>query len=91
LVELKQTILFREGGSWSRLEVSRLTRGLQTEVSGMDSKPEYLVLLGHYSKEEVLRAMMGGESFVVTQVTDARDSRLPWQLTPCFCMRRNAT
>lgn len=79
LRQLKTTVLFRKEGVWHREEVGRLVNGLMTEVSQHPENPEYLVLRGHYTKEETLRALIGGVAYTATQVTGADAPELPFK------------
>lgn len=75
----KMTVLFREGGSWDREEISRLTNNLNVQVTGMDAKPEYLVLEpGHFTKDKVLDAFWGGLAFTVTYISGTDDPAYPF-------------
>lgn len=73
---LKLTVLHRPGGSWDQHEVGRLINGLMTEVSRQQSHPEHLVLLGHFTNEQTLRAS-GGLGYTVTQVTGVGNAPFP--------------
>lgn len=73
---LQVTILHRPGGAWSQEEVSRLVNGLHTEVQYLGSRPEYLLVWGHYTKGQTLEAIMGGVAYATTQVTGV--DKLPW-------------
>lgn len=71
--ELKYTVLHRPNGVWHESEVARLIDGLPTEVSRLPKFPEYLILFGHFTKEETLKAIMGGVAYTATQVTGTKD------------------
>lgn len=75
---LKTTVLFRNGGTWPSLEIDRL--GNKLVVSGHPKCPEYLLVSGHYTKDEILEALWGGRSFTVSQVVGVES--LPF--TPAF-------
>jgi len=77
--KLKVTILHREGGTWHPSEVSRLVNGLMTEVSQQRDCPEYLLLFGHYTKEQTLEALLGGQAYTVSQVTGIDSKELPFR------------
>lgn len=66
---VKMTVLHRPNGQWYRLEISRLVGGLMTEASQRRDFPEYVILFGHYTKEQTLKALWGGEAYTATQVT----------------------
>lgn len=67
--KMKVTILHRPGGVWHNSEVGRLVEGLTTEASGHPQRPEYLMLFGHYTKEQTLRAIGGGVAYTVKPIT----------------------
>lgn len=67
--KLKTTVLYREDGTWLKVEVSRLVTCLITEVSQHPKHPEYLVLFGHYTKEKISEAIIGGLAYITLQVT----------------------
>ncbi len=75
---LKMTVLHRPGGTWDQLEVGRLVNGLKTEVSVHPLHPEYLVVFGHYTKEETLKVMWGGVAYTVTQIIGTDHKDLPF-------------
>lgn len=79
---LKMTILFRSGGTWNKLEVGRLINGLMTETSQHPQHPEHMILFGHHTKEETLKALLGGPAYTAEQVTGLHDPKLPF--TPSF-------
>lgn len=79
---LKMTILFRAGGTWTGMEVDRLMSGLMTETSGHPDHPEYVILLGHYTKPETLKALLGGQTYTAEQIVGLRNPKLPF--TPSF-------
>ncbi len=74
----KITVLYRKGGKWSDQEVGRLVGGLLIEVCSRGDFPEYLLLLGHFSKEQTLKVLMGGEAYTATQVTSTDSPDLPF-------------
>lgn len=76
--KLKTTVLHRQGGVWHQVEVGRLVSGLMTEVSQHPKHPEHLVLFGHYTKEETLRALLGGQAYTALQVTGTDSKELPF-------------
>jgi hypothetical protein len=76
--KLKTTVLYREGGTWDRIEVGRLVNGLKTEVSQHQKHPAYLVLFGHYTKEQTLQALLGGQAYTAIQVIGADSKELPF-------------
>ena len=75
---LKMTVLCREGGTWHQAEVEKLVRGLTTEVSKNPKYPEYLVLFGHHTKAETLRALGGGQAYTATEVIGMDNKDLPF-------------
>lgn len=77
--EAKLTVLHRPDGTWGGEEVSRLVSRLMTDVCGHPRQPEYIILLGHYTKEEALAAIMGGQSFTATQVIGVDNKTLPFR------------
>lgn len=70
---IKMTVLHRPGGQWWTEEVARLTNGLMTEVSSHPRHPEDLILLGHYTKEQTLRAIGGGVAYTATPMTGTKE------------------
>lgn len=76
--KLEMTVLFRQGGTWSREEVSNITNGLMTQVSSHPQHPEYLVLFKHFTKAKALEAHGGGLAFTATQVTGVQNKDLPF-------------
>jgi hypothetical protein len=54
-----------------------------TEASQRSDHPEYVVLYGHYTKEQTLRALGGGMAYTATQVTGADDPRIPFPTGFC--------
>lgn len=79
LRELKLTVLHRPGGFWNKVEVSRLCDGLMTEVYGHPQHPEHLILRGHFTKEQTLKALLGGIAYTATQVTGIKNEALPFR------------
>ncbi len=77
--ELKTTVLYREGGQWHPEEVNRLVNGLMTEASQLPAKPEYVILFGHHTKDETLKALLGGVTYTATQVTGLDNPELPFR------------
>ena len=75
---VKMTVLRRNGGKWHLLEVNRLVVGLKTEASQHPQYSEYVVLFGHFSKEQALKALLGGEAFIATQVIGIQTKDLPF-------------
>ena len=75
--ELKLTILHRKGGAWHEQETSKLLK-LTPAIDGHQKHPEYIVLLGHFTKAQTLAALGGGQSYTVTQVVGARNEQLPF-------------
>ena len=75
---LKTTVLHRPDGVWYQLEVNRLVSGLMTEISQHPKHPEYLILWGHHTKEQALKAILGGVAFTATQVTGQNSPELPF-------------
>ncbi|MFZ2983747.1 MAG: hypothetical protein WA053_01550 [Minisyncoccia bacterium] len=75
---VKMTVLRRERHPWYQSEIGRLVNGLKTEVSGHSKHPEYLVVFGHYTKEQTLEALQGGWEYTATQVTGFHSPSLPF-------------
>ncbi len=80
--EMKITILYRQGGEWHPIEVSRLVSGLNTPCCEHPRHKEYLLLSGHYTKEKTLEVLLGGVAYTASQVTGLRNPQLPF--TPVF-------
>lgn len=84
---LKMTVLRREGGTWHRVEVSRLANGLMTEVTEHPHHPEYLILFGHHTKEAISKTLGDGQTYTVSAIVGADNKELPfasgfaWQST----------
>ena len=76
--QLKMTILYREGREWYLSEVAKLSNGLVTEVSGHPKHSEYLVLYEHHTKNEILKALGGGQAFTAVQIIGVKSSELPF-------------
>ncbi|MDD5464095.1 MAG: hypothetical protein PHP62_03020 [Candidatus Moranbacteria bacterium] len=76
--KVKMTILRREGGTWQTWEVSNLACGLMTEVSQHPQHPEFLVVFGHYTKEQTLKAHGGGLAYNAIEIIGISDPRLPF-------------
>ncbi|HBI33924.1 MAG TPA: hypothetical protein DEA43_04100 [Candidatus Moranbacteria bacterium] len=76
--KVKMTVLYRKGGTWQSCEVSRLADGLITEVSQHPKYPEYLIVFGHYTKEQTLVAHGGGLVYTATQITGIENKELPF-------------
>lgn len=75
---VKMTVLHRERHPWFQSEIGRLVNGLQTEVSGHLKHPEYLVVFGHFTKEQTLEALMGGWAYTATPITGFDSPSLPF-------------
>ena len=82
--EIQLTILHRPSGDWTSSESGRIVNGLMTEMEQHPQYPEYAILFGHYSKQDVLQALSGGVSFTALQVTGVEDERLPWRTRFCI-------
>jgi len=78
--KMKLTVLHRSGGVWDKREVGLLVNGLRTEASQLQKFPEYIVLFGHFTKEETLKATRGGQDYTATQITGGRNKDLPFPL-----------
>lgn len=81
LSPLPMTILAcMDGGIWSPLELSGLASILGTVVAVNHSKhPGYLIILGHYTKDQTVEALGSKSHLVVEQVSCFNDSeRLPF-------------
>ncbi len=75
---IKVTVLHRPGGVWRDKEILGLTDNLQAVVTGIATHPEYLILLGHHTKEATLQAIGGGFAYTATQVTGIDSPLLPF-------------
>ena len=71
---LKFTILHRPNG-WTLDEVSKLAANTRTYQSRI--KPEYLILLEHHSKDELLPII--GDNFTANEVVGLNNAEMPWQ------------
>lgn len=71
--KLKTTVLYREGGTWAQLEISRIVNHFTTSVTADPKHPEYLIVSGHHTKEQILGAILGGVAFTAKQVTGISD------------------
>ena len=69
--QIEFTVLSREGegACWHSIEIDRLTRNLVTEVYGVPSKPEHIILLGTWTKADALKAMIGAATRPRTKPT----------------------
>lgn len=76
--KLKMTVLYRKGGEWHHSEISKLVGGLGTEVNSHPKHSEYLILMGHYTKEQTLRAIGGGQAYTSIQVVGVDNKELPF-------------
>ena len=76
--KMKLTVLHRAGGKWHASEESKLANGLTPEVQSHPQYPEYLILVGHHTKEATLAAIGGGMAYTATQVVGASHEDLPW-------------
>lgn len=77
--DMRLTVLHRPNGTWSKLELGRLVNGLTTEACSHPKHPEDIIVYGHYSKDEVLGAILGGQVFTVKQVTGIENPELPFR------------
>jgi hypothetical protein len=77
--ELKLTVLHRPSGTWDKIEVSRFVGGLMTNVYSHPQHPEHLILHGHYTKEQTLKALLGGITYTATQVVGINNEALPFR------------
>lgn len=78
---LKSTVLFRAGGTWSAKEVADLTNlvGPESGVWCMPSEhPEYLILEGHFSNRSISRTLRGSLPYTVTRVIGNDEKDLPF-------------
>ena len=75
---LKMTVLHRKSGEWRHSEISKLTSGLRTEVSSHPKHPEYLILLGYYTKEQTLRVIGGGQAYTASNIVGIDNKELPF-------------
>lgn len=76
---LKLTILHRPEGVWHNSEVDKLVHGLFTELQQHPKHPEYLILFGHFTKEQTLEAIGGGIAYTAIQVTGIDSDKLPFR------------
>ena len=77
-LKIKMTILHRPGGVWDKIEIGRLATGLVTEVSQHHKHPEHIILFGHYTKKQTLKAILGGVQYSVEQITGVPNIKLPF-------------
>ncbi len=75
----KVTVLYRKSGTWSPVEVSRLVNALGTVASGLSSFPEYVLLMGDFTKEDTLRALGGGIAYTAKTVIGMDNLELPFK------------
>ena len=75
---LKMTILYRDGGEWHSSEIGKLKNGLMTEASGHPQHPEYLILLGHHTKEATLEVLGGGQAYTAIKIVGVDNRSLPF-------------
>jgi hypothetical protein len=78
--KMKLTVLHRAGGEWYPDETGRMVNGLMTEARQHPKHPEYVVLIGDFTKEETLKALGGGLAYTVTQVTGTQNEKLPFSI-----------
>jgi len=78
-LELKMTILYRPNGIWHPSETTKLVNNFMTALSEHPQHPEYLVIYGHYTKEETLNAIGGGVAYTATQITGLQNEELPFK------------
>ena len=76
------TMLRREGGIWLRSEIDRFASDLRVEVSVHPQHPEYIILFGHHTKDDTLKALGGGLTYTVTQIVGRKNKCLPFD--PAF-------
>lgn len=75
---IKLTVLCRKGGTWGQTEVFRLTDGLRANISIHPDHLECLIVFGHFTKEQTLKALGGGLDYTATQVTGIDNKDLPF-------------
>jgi hypothetical protein len=75
---LKLTVLHRPNHDWLPVEIERLKEGLQTVVSSDPEKTSFLVLFGHFTKEQALTVLGGAVEFTVAQITGVNSKELPF-------------
>ena len=78
--ELKSTVLFRPGGTWTDDEIERLTRVIKEgDAVWWDKKefPEYLVINGHYNRE-ITKALKGSPPYTATCVVGNDRTQVPF-------------
>lgn len=73
---VRTTVLFRKGGIWSEAERERLVRALKMGAYYQASMPEYLLLEGHYTDEEINSVCYDGLPYTV-------ETRIGWDNLPC--------
>ncbi len=76
--KMKMTLLHRPGGVWHESEVGWLVHKLNTVASHHLKHPEHLILWGHYTKDQTLAAIGGGQAYTATMITGVQDARLPF-------------
>ncbi|MBP9757246.1 MAG: hypothetical protein KBD06_01465 [Candidatus Pacebacteria bacterium] len=79
LRRLKLTVLYRPGGTWLAVEVGRIVNGLMTEASQHPKFPEHVILLGEFTKEATLNAILGGIAYTATTLTGIDHKDLPFR------------
>ena len=75
------TILRRLGGKWFSSELNGLTKSLRTQVTQHISFPEYAILDGHFSEDQVVAILLETSApYILTQITGTQN--LPFDLGP---------
>lgn len=74
----KMTILHRPGGVWHVSEVGKLINRLRIAASEHPQHPGYIIIFGHYTKEETLQTLGGGVAYTATQITGMDHQDLPF-------------
>jgi hypothetical protein len=72
------TVLRRPGGVWHVSEVGRLINDLTIAASGHPQHPEYLIVFGHHTMEEMHEALGEGAAYTATQITGMDHKDLPF-------------
>ncbi|MEK7585565.1 MAG: hypothetical protein AAB455_03595 [Patescibacteria group bacterium] len=74
----KMTLLHRPNGTWPEAEVGWLVSKLGTVATHHPEHPEHLLLWGHYTKEQTLKALGGGKAYTASMVTGMQAAELPF-------------
>jgi len=74
----KITALHRKGGAWKPLEVSLLSKFLETQISQNPNHPEYLLMRGHHTPESILKIVGKVPPHTSSHFMGAENPRLPF-------------